>query len=163
MRRALWCALLAVTLVACAQQARPQGIVENWLRSLNQGAAGRPDRYAPQDASQQVVPGWHDLDPGHLDTIEVSDYSSAATTEVLFRVVDVNGQVTAGTAHLAADGDSWRITSVDLASSDLSVEAARDRGGLPLGWPIAVGIAVALTLLSVGALTLVRRSAATTP
>jgi hypothetical protein len=162
-RRAIACVLLAVTLVACTQEARPQGIVENWLRSLDQGAAGRPDRYAPEDVSQQVVPGWHDLDPGHLDTIEVFDDSSATTTQVLFRVVDVNGQVTAGTAHLEAAGDSWRITGVDMAPGDVSVGATRDHGGLPVGWPVAVAIAVGLTLLAVGSLVLVRRSASTTP
>ena len=56
-RRALACVLLALAFTACTQAARPEGVVENWLRSLNQGAAGRPDRYAPDEVSQRVVPG----------------------------------------------------------------------------------------------------------
>jgi len=134
-------ALLALTLASCTHGARPEGMVENWLRSLNQRAAGRPDVYASDAASQQVVPGWQNQDPGRLDTIQVFDDSSASSTDVLFRVVDVDGRVTAGTAHLEAAGDTWRVSSVDVVPGDISVAAKRDAGGLPAGWPIATAIA----------------------
>ena len=73
MRRALLVAVVALVALtsACSSEQRPEGITERWLLSLNQGAAGRPDRYAPDEVSEQVVPGWHDLDPGFLDVITV--------------------------------------------------------------------------------------------
>ena len=77
---------------------------------------------------------------------------------MLFRVVDVDGQVVAGTARLEAEGDLWRVTSVDIAPGDISLAAMRDEGGLPLGWPLAMLIAVVLTLAAVAIVTLVRRS-----
>ena len=73
MRRALLVAVVALVALtsACSSEQRPEGITERWLLSLNQGAAGQPDRYAPDEVSEQVVPGWHDLDPGFLDVITV--------------------------------------------------------------------------------------------
>jgi hypothetical protein len=48
----------AILAGSCAAQAqRPEGIVERWLVSLNQGAAGRPDLYAPDEVSELVLPG----------------------------------------------------------------------------------------------------------
>ncbi len=153
-------AVLCVLLAGCTREARPEGVAESWLRSLNQGAAGRPDRYAPDAFSEQVVPGWRDLDPGQLDTIEVALMARTDTAaDVSFRVVNVDGQATSGTAHLQADGGSWTIAGVDVSSSDRVVTDTSARGGLPLGWPIAVLAGVVFALLALGLLTLVRRGA----
>jgi phage terminase large subunit-like protein len=153
-------AMLCILLAGCTQEARPEGVAESWLRSLNQGAAGRPDRYAVDAVSEQVVPGWRDLEPGQLDTIEVALTTRTDTAaDVSFRVVDVDGKATAGTAHLQADGDSWTIAGVDVSTSDRVVTDTSARGGLPLGWPIAVLAAVVLALLALGLVTLVRNGA----
>jgi hypothetical protein len=162
-KRVLACAVAALALAACAREARADGIVENWLRSLNQGAAGAPDRYAPDAVSEQVLPGWHDLDPGQLDTIEVGTATTTdAGRDVAFRIVDIDGAETIGVAHLVAEGDSWSIASVDPAASTAPLERSQPDRLLP-GWPLAVLIAVVLTLAAVGALTLVRRGAERTP
>jgi hypothetical protein len=152
---------VVLVLAACTQQARPDGIVENWLRSLNQGAAGRPDRYAPETVSQQVVPGWHDLDPGQLDVIEVGSPSATPSgQDVPFHLVDVDGVETYGIAHLVARGDAWTVASVATdapASAFVTATAARERS-LP-GWSLAVLVAIVLSLLALGVLTMVRRGA----
>lgn len=151
-------AALCLLLAACTQEARPEGVAENWLRSLNQGAAGRPDRYAPDDVSEQVVPGWRDLEPGQIDKIEV--YPADAIGDVLFRITTADGDVTTGTAHLFGGSDGWRVTSVDIAPDDFVIPVMKDTsGGLPAGWPLAALAAVVFALLALGLLTLVRRGA----
>jgi hypothetical protein len=91
-------ALVALT-SACTSEQRPEGITERWLLSLNQGPAGRPDRFAPDEVSQQIVPGWQDLDPGHLNVVEVSrpDLTDGDHPTVGFRIVTVDGNQTLGT------------------------------------------------------------------
>jgi hypothetical protein len=83
---------------ACASQERPEGIVERWLLALNQGAAGEPDRYASDAASEEVLPGWEQLDPGELDVVEVARAGTPregtcaeGTWFVPFRVVRLDG------------------------------------------------------------------------
>lgn len=71
MRRALVFLLALVALSACATSERPEGIVERWLISLNQGTAGDPGAYAADELSQTVLPDWDALEPGQLDVIEV--------------------------------------------------------------------------------------------
>jgi hypothetical protein len=163
----LACALL---LVACRQQARPEGVVESWLRSLNQGAAGRPDRYADDDVSQQVVPDWRDLDPGHLDRVEVAAATAGPSPAVGFRITDVDGRVTSGTAHLAPDGASWRVTAVDVVpTTGATVVAPTAAGtpatlvGLPTAWPVALAVGGALAAIALALLAVVRRRAAPAP
>ena len=161
MRRALALAAAVLALVACAREARPDGVVENWLRSLNQGAAGQPDRYAPDAVSEHIVPGWHDVDPGQLDVIEVGAPTSTATgQDVPFHLANVDGAETFAIAHLVANGGSWSVASVDEGAPAGAFEtAAAERARLIPGWPLAVLAAVVASLAAVGVLTLVRRSA----
>ena len=51
-------ALAAVLLAACGGTDRPEGVVERWLDSLNQGKAGQPYKYAAPDVTQKVLPNW---------------------------------------------------------------------------------------------------------
>ncbi len=159
-------AVLLVLLPACAAKERPEGIVERWLLSLNQGAAGRPGRYAPADLSRQLVPGWDRLDPGRLDTIEVGEAAPAPGTSgaslVPFRIVDVDGGQVAGVATVAA-AIPRRVTAVELNPAPPGLEAPR--GGSTVerisarDWLAALGVAAILSLLAVGVVVLVRRTA----
>ena len=63
--------LAALALPACGGTDRPEGVVERWLVSLNQGASRRRGLYARDRLSQEVLPGWQSCDPGALDKIEV--------------------------------------------------------------------------------------------
>jgi hypothetical protein len=165
-RRALLVAVVAVVALgaltsACSSEQRPEGITERWLLSLNQGAAGRPDRYAPDEVSQQVVPGWHDLDPGFLDVITVEPAlfirGAIPGTLVPFHLVTKDGDEIDGTARLLQSGDSWRIS--DVGGGTPSTEGGTPFGaGLP-GWPIALAVGALLALAALGLLTIVQRRA----
>ena len=64
--------LAAVLLSGCAHTDRPEGVVERWLISLNQGGAGRPDRFTlVRGIEDPILPDWEHCDPGALDVIEV--------------------------------------------------------------------------------------------
>jgi len=64
-RRRFWAlAFVVLVLPACASTERPEGLVERWLVSLNQGAAGRPEEYAADDLSEQILPSFRTADPG---------------------------------------------------------------------------------------------------
>ena len=163
MRRALLVAVVALVALtsACSSEQRPEGITERWLLSLNQGAAGQPDRYAPDEVSEQVVPGWHDLDPGFLDVITVEAQQirrgPVPGTFVPFRLVSKDGDQIDGVAHLLPSGDSWRIADVEDGASP--TEGGTPFGaGLP-GWPIALAVGALLALAALGLLTIVRRRA----
>jgi len=163
-RRALLVAVVALVALAsaCSSEQRPEGITERWLLSLNQGAAGQPDRYAPDEVSEQVVPGWHELDPGFLDviTVEPQQFIRRAGFPgafVPFHLVTKDGDEIDGTAHLLPTGDSWRIADVEDGASPTEGETPFG-AGLP-GWPIAVAVGVLLALAALGLLTIVRRRA----
>jgi hypothetical protein len=160
--------VLMATLPACERTERPEGVVERWLVSLNQGAAGRPDRYAPDDVSEQVVPGWRELNPGQLDRIEVGAHTLDPPSHlpaVPFRVVTVDGVQTVGTAHLEEGPSGWQIVSADAETylpsyaPPFSADAGSPFGeGLP-GWPIALAVGAALALGAVALVTIVQRRA----
>ena len=167
MRRALLVAVVALVALtsACSSEQRPEGITERWLLSLNQGAAGQPDRYAPDEVSEKVVPGWHDLDPGFLDVITVEPAlfirGAIPGTLVPFHLVTKDGDEIDGTARLEQIGDSLRITQVSVGGGTTPTEGGSPFGaGLP-GWPIALAVGALLALAALGLLTIVQRRAAT--
>lgn len=138
---------LAFLLVACAGTDRPEGVVERWLASLNQGAAGRPDRYAPRPTSDAVLPGWRALDPGELDVIEVGrGRASSDAAEVPFRIVRLDGTEVERTAIVGREADGWRIERLEPPREDLPLPS---EGGPPIAaadapwWLGALAVALA--------------------
>ncbi len=171
MRRvaALGLVALAVMLPACANTERPEGVVERWLTSLNQGKAGEPGRYAPDDISEQVLPNWRTLDPGQLDLIEVGrgeqhDSTLFDTPIVLvpFRVVDVDDVTVVGTALVSPGG---RIADLDESDPQLplpSTGGPRIESATATLWLVAIGVAGLLILVSAGLMALVQRRSVST-
>jgi hypothetical protein len=161
----------ALVLAGCGHTDRPEGAVERWLTSLNQGAAGRPGRYANPAESNLVLPGWRGCDPGALDTIEVGNSRSTGTSAVEsaavpFRVeyaTDVanlcqgagpRGDVFAGTVRLiksgqGAFGDGWRIVELVRRSTDTPLQPATRHVSAGV-W--LIGLLVALVLCGLVAL-----------
>lgn len=174
MKRAVALAAVAVALLApaCAGTQRPEGLVERWLTSLNQGAAGRPARYAANALSDQVLPGWAGLDPGQLDVIEVGKARVFANMRfpegaalVPFRVVDLDGNERTGVALIqrGPDGRTWeRVLRLAPPSEDLALPS---QGGPPIEtatppmWLAALAAAAVFVALSAGLMALVRRRA----
>jgi hypothetical protein len=157
--------LLGALLPACAQDERPEGIVERWLVALNQGAAGRPERYASDELSEEVLPGWKDLEPGELDVIEVG--SSARDENDLganvgFRVERLDGSILERAARVERlDGSpDWHVERLGPPGD---APALPSRGGPAIGaaglgwWVGALGAAIALVLASVALMAVVRR------
>src|SRR5207247_1524816 len=68
--------LALMLLTACGGTDRPEGTVERWLVTLNQGKAGEPEKYAAGNVTNQVLPGWSNCDPGSLDVIEVGAHAT---------------------------------------------------------------------------------------
>ncbi|HUL83986.1 MAG TPA: hypothetical protein VLX89_00525 [Actinomycetota bacterium] len=165
-------AVLLMLLPGCATRERPEGVVERWLLSLNQGAAGRPDRFASSALSEQVVPGWQHIDPGHLDTIEVGapapDPGVAGGSLVPFRIVDVDGAQVEGVASVGGVASGRRVTAITLGRTPPGLPLPSEGGPTPgrisaTAWLAALGVAAVLSLLAVGVVVLVRRTAARAP
>jgi hypothetical protein len=155
-RRTLAFLLTVLALSSCATSERPEGIVERWLISLNQGAAGDPDAYAPRGVSDRVVQRWDELEPGELDEIEVGRATSGegGTVIVPFRIVSVDGAVLVGTATVRGDRvlDARRTAEIPALPSEGG--PALDRGTGP-AWLAALGLAGLLVLVTIGLMRLV--------
>jgi hypothetical protein len=159
--RRLWpFAVLAMFLLgACGGTDRPEGVVERWLISLNQGKAGEPEKFAPAALSERILPHWETRDPGDLDVIEVGkgrrgDLAfgtfSTETWRVPFRVERASGVSIAGTAVTQKLRVGWRVTTLRVGDHSLLVPS---EGGARIGsasagtWAIAVAISAILMLL----------------
>jgi hypothetical protein len=157
--RRAWPALIIVALLApsCAGTERPEGVVERWLVSLNQGAAGRPGRYAPESVSASVVPGWHELDPGELDVIAVGDArpGPGGTSLVPIQVEHVDGTVARTFAVVDRRQGSLRIVRLEPPPDtgpglDPGFARASSSAVPAFAWFTALGVATLLILLTVG-------------
>jgi len=158
--------LAAVLLPACsAERERPEGIVERWLVALNQGSAGRPQAYASDELSQEVLPRWEDLDPGELDVIEVGRARVDANdlgADVPFRVERLDGTTLERVARIERlDGaPDWRVERLLPPDPALLLPS---EGGPAIGvaepawWVGAVAVALGFVLVSAGLMALVRR------
>jgi hypothetical protein len=125
-----------VLLPACASTNRPEGAVEAWLNSLNQGSAGRPERYAPDELSQHVLPDWATREPGDLDLIEVGKgrfepraYGGRPDIyAVPYRVKDTEGTTRTGIAGLHRAQGGWRVVLLASPSADPALEVPSEGG-----------------------------------
>ena len=158
MRRLASLAFLAMLLLsACGGTDRPEGAVERWLISLNQGKAGEPEKYAPDALSQEILPHWESRDPGDLDVIEVGKGRPTDKTgifvgdyEVPFRVERTSGVKIAGVVELLHRKGVWRVALIDRNPTSLKVPS---QGGEPIesasaaAWLAALGISAALMLI----------------
>jgi hypothetical protein len=158
-RQLLLLVLVAVIAAApaCATAERPEGVVERWLISLNQGAAGHPDRYAPAWASETVVPAWRDLEPGELDLIEVGAARRAPDGAALvpFQIEDRNGTVTRAFAVVEERDATPRIVGFEPPPDsgpglDPGFALRSADGARPVAWLAAFAIAIGLIVLTVG-------------
>jgi hypothetical protein len=158
--------LLGATLLllpACAHTDRPEGVVERWLISLNQGKAGRPERYAPDALSQRILPDWASKDPGELDVIEVGkgvvvpglrSNPPRMTAGVPFRVRRLGGWSLTGIAVVERRiNGAWRVDRIapQEAAPALTVPSKGGRrigGGSASLWLEALGVALLLVLLT---------------
>ena len=167
MRRAvLALAFLALTLPACsASDQRPEGLVERWLLSLNQGEAGRPEEYAGDDLSEQILPGFATAEPGELDVIEVGTArvdEAGLSARVRIRVVRLDGTEIASVVRIDRldGGDGWYIEALEPASAD--APPLPSEGGASIGnagvsaWVVALGVAALLIAVTAGLMALVR-------
>lgn len=150
-RAALLVVLLAAALPACAATERPEGIVERWLISLNQGAAGDPGTYADDEVSNLVVPDWDELEPGALDLIEVGrgGTGEGGSFQVPFRVVYQDGREEAFLATLVGGRvvalPRTTVGPIERPTPDLALGA----------WLAALGAAALLILATAGLMRLV--------
>jgi hypothetical protein len=154
-------------LASCAGTERPEGIVERWLISLNQGAAGNPGAFAADRVSHLVVPDWEELEPGELDLVEVGPgrFESGVTSlldddgyVVPFLVERLDGGRLRASAVLSAEPGGWRVEAVSLETFGLTLPSEGGPGldrGAGLAWLAALGLAAALVLLSTGLMRLV--------
>jgi hypothetical protein len=170
MRRSLFLLVVVALLVpACRDTDRPEGVVERWLVSLNQGKAGEPDKYASEALSQQILPNWQKRDPGDLDVIEVGrgEPSGGPTYVVPFRVQRLDGHELTGIAELVSPiRGPWQVERVLPTDSKLPVPS---KGGERIGdastvvWLAGAGIAALLILLSMLLMSTVGREARVSP
>jgi hypothetical protein len=164
-RRALFFIVVVGLLVpACGGTDRPEGVVERWLISLNQGRAGEPEKYAPEALSQMILPNWQRRDPGDLDVIEVGKGRPAPTTRpyltprspsylVPYRVERLDGRASSGVAGLLllARG-GWTVSDLLPPSPSLKVPSEggeRLGGASALVWLFGLAAAALFVLVSV--------------
>lgn len=178
MKRALFLLVVAALFLhACGGTDRPEGVVERWLISLNQGRAGEPDKYAPNELSQRILPNWQRLDPGELDVIEVGRGRPFALAGhvlppgqryvVPFRVIRIDGHEVAGTVQLVSPhAEPWQVEDLLPVQAGLRVPS---EGGGRIGqastgvWLGGAVIAALLVLLSILLMSTVGRAARVSP
>lgn len=161
-RAALALVALVLALPACAGTERPEGIVERWLISLNQGAAGEPERYADDTLSDSVLPRRERLEPGGLDVIEVGDARAGPGGSFLvpFQVVELDGTAARAFAVLERRDGSLRIVRFqpppDTGPAADPDFARRPRRGVPRpAWLVALGVAILLVVATAAVMRLV--------
>ncbi len=156
MKRLFAAAGLALFLLtACGGTDRPEGVVERWLISLNQGRAAEPQKYASADATNSVLPGWQHCDPSALDVIEVgkgridpSDLDRGPgrhSAYVPYRIKYSDDLIL-----FTGPGGGWRIAGLSPGRGGLKVPS---EGGAPIGsaplasWLLTLGASAGLMLL----------------
>ena len=165
MKRAALALILLVAVGACTSADRPEGTVERWLTSLNQGDAGRPDRYADGAVTAEVAPTWDTEEPGWIDTISVGMATDAGVgvRSVPFRIEPVEGDPVSGTVTLGTrtleDGTTQPVVT-SVALGDVVVPAGASHGKADgSAWLFASGLGLLMALAATGLVGWVNRAA----
>jgi hypothetical protein len=166
-------AVALLVLAACGSTERPEGVAERWLLSLDQGAAGAPDRFGGEpavEAATSVLPDWRTRDPGSIDQAEVgtavvAESAGTRTASVPFRVETSDGEVVTGTVDEAPCGEDppgsgWCIRGVELGRGAVALGGTWSAGANGSDWAWAIAVAVLLCGLAVGLLAVVTRRSA---
>lgn len=156
MRRLLLiAATLSLLLSGCGAD-RPEGIVERWLVSLNQGEIGEPERHAEPSVTLEIAPA--ERTEEIFDVIEVGNgVTEDGEATVPYRLVTTQGEQMLGTAGLERVSGRWRVVEIGPPDPELLVPS---QGGSPIGrasttiWLGSLGLAVVLTILSAMAMEL---------
>jgi hypothetical protein len=164
-KRALFFIVVVGLLVpACGGTDRPEGVVERWLISLNQGRAGEPEKYAPDELSQRILPNWQNRDPGDLDVIEVGKGAmvNALITRRLaylvpYRVKRVDGRTVSGVAGLKDSMVAELLNPVEGLKVP-SQGGERLGGASALVWLLGLAAAALFVLVSIGLMSVVGRA-----
>lgn len=113
--------LAPLALGACTTVDRPEGVVERWLTSINQGPTGEPERYAEEALSEEILPSPREA--GGLDVIEVGKGAEeGGRARIPYRVARVSGEAMHGVAELerSASGE-WMIVRLSPEDPTLLV------------------------------------------
>ena len=147
---------LLVVLPGCGTETeRPEGIVERWIVSMNQGPAGEPWRWADDQASSETSPTWDTDEPGAIDAFSVGPATAENDGFVVpFRIERLDGSVTAGEAVLKhreiADAPSQLVVMEVRHGKQVAIAGGWWQGSASSGaWLLAIAVAVTLTLLGV--------------
>lgn len=153
-------AALLIVLAACANVDRPEGVVERWLKAINQGEIGEPEKYASPALSDEILADRKE--PDGLDVIEVGrGEETGDRARVPYRIERAEGTKLNGVAELERSGGEWRVVALRPAEPSLRVATeGGDRIGKAsyLAWVATVGTAIALVGITLALMTLVRRT-----
>jgi len=160
--------LAAILLVSCGGTNRPEGAVERWLITLNQGKAGQPQKYATPAVTNRVLPGWSSCDTGSLDVIEVGAHATGTegypqVVLVPYRikyVSDLSSCDTSihpsaprvGAARVVKTADGWRVVELQTRSPAGPLRVPSE-GGEPIGnatasaWLLTIAASIGLMLI----------------
>jgi hypothetical protein len=142
---------ILVVVPSCGGDERPEGVVERWLVSLNQGVSGEPHAYALDEVTETLAPDWDTRDPGAYDEIDVGAPGEGGG--VPFRLTLTDGSTIGGVAMLAerdrSGGPGWVVVAVDLHDPPPTLGGVWPTGAPVGAWLVAVGVAVLLSVLAV--------------
>lgn len=176
MKRMAIAALMFLALEGCASyQQRPEGVVERWLLALNQGSAGEPGRYAPEDLSQTILSDWRRADPGHFDIIEVQPAAVRSCSEAVagdscepqgrvafvpFNLEDTDGAIFSFEVTLVERADTWNAVALEAIDHPTTLREPGWPSTLDWSsWLLAIAAGLALVVVGEGAMRLVRSRA----
>ncbi len=163
MRRWLPIAILALTVAACATtDQRPEGIVERWIVSMNQGPAGEPWRWADDYATSEVSPTWDTDEPGAIDSFSLGAARAEGDAYVVaFTLERLDGRVVSGDAVVAwrsLPDETTEPVVIEVRLGEPTGPTGRWEEGSPtVAWAIALALALVLASISVLGVRLVER------
>jgi hypothetical protein len=164
--------LMLAVLAGCTSSERPEGVVERWLLSLNQGAAGAPDRYGGDLATASatsVLPDWRTREPGSLERVEVgtaavSGPPGSREANTPFRIETTDGDVVSGTVVAAecggdgaTGGDVWCVREARVGGAGPAAGSTWSAGAGRSDWERAFAAALVLAAIAVLLVGAVRR------